>query len=114
EISEVRMRKVPITGKAPLRRWPVPTPRLTSNRKRILRGKSGAGRPLPRLVPSRLRRRLHATSSNGSLEYDGNPRPHRRHRRPTADVEYDELSTRDFPAERIGNSTSGRSTSSIL
>jgi len=66
------------------------------------------------LAPSRLRRRLPVTFSSGSLEYGTNPRPLRRHRRPTAGVEHDELSTRDFAPERVGNFASDRSTPSLL
>src|SRR5438270_4577248 len=63
------MRKVPITGKVPLRRWQVQMPRLMSNPKQIRKGASGGERALLWLVPFRLRRhRRRVTSFNGSLE----------------------------------------------
>src|SRR6266480_5796662 len=63
------MRKVLITGKAPLRRWQVQMPRLMSNPKQIRKGASGGERALLWLVPFRLRRhRRRAISFNGSLE----------------------------------------------
>jgi hypothetical protein len=85
-----------------------------SNQRQILKGKSGGGGLLlwPALSP--LGRRLPATSSNGSLEYAGNPRLCHRHRRPTAGVEHDELPVRTIAAGRIGSAASDRPTSSIL
>jgi len=64
----VRMRKVPITGKAPLRRWQVQTHRLMSNRKPILRGACDGEPVLLRLGRFRQRPPRPATSFNGSLE----------------------------------------------
>jgi len=87
---------------------------LMSNRKQILKGRSGAGRPLPRLVPFRLRRRLHATSSNGSLEYTGNPHQCRRHRHLTVGVEHDELLVRTIAAGPVGSLAFDQSISSLL
>jgi len=85
-----------------------------SNLRQILRGKSGAGRPLPRLVPSRLQRRLHATSSNGSLGYTGNPRQRRRHRHLTVGVERNELLVRTIAAGPVGSLAFDQSISSLL
>jgi hypothetical protein len=85
-----------------------------SNRKPIPKAKFGGEGVLLWPGRFRLRRRLPATFFSGSLEYGANPRPLRRHRRPTDGVEHDELSTRDFAPERIGNFASDRSTLSLL
>ena len=62
------MRKVPITGKAPLPRWQVPTRRLMSNPKQIRKERCDDEPALLWLAPC-LRRPLRpATSFNGSLE----------------------------------------------
>jgi len=112
------MRKVPITGKAPLRRWQVQMPRLTSNPKQIRKGASGGERALLWLVPFRLRRhRRRVTFSNGSLEDTRDRRLRRRsRRRPVADAEqqHDELPIRTITAGRISSLAYDRSTTSVL
>src|SRR6266403_4551047 len=117
EISEVRMRKVPITGKAPLRRWQVQMPRLMSNPKQIHKGASGGGRVFLWLALFRLRRhRRRVTSFNGSLEDTRDRRLRRRPRRPAVDAEqqHDEPPIRTLTAGRISSLACDRSTTSIL
>jgi hypothetical protein len=85
---------------------------LMSNRKPILKGKFGGGPLL--LRPSRLRRRLPATFSNGSLEYTRDRRLRRRPRRPAVGTEqHDEPSVRNTAAG-VDSLAYDRSTSSIL
>ena len=98
----------------PLRKWQAQTQRLMSNRKPIPKAKFGGEEVLLWAGRFRLRRRLPATFSSGSLEYGANRRLPRRRRHPTAGAEHDELSTRDFAPERIGNFASDRSTLSLL
>jgi len=62
------MRKVPITGKAPLRRWQVPTPRLMSNRKPTRKERCDGEPALLWLALCLRRPPRPATSFNGSLE----------------------------------------------
>src|SRR5260370_21142337 len=83
EYPEVRLGKVAITGKAALRRWPVQSHRLMSNRKPILRGACDGEPVLLRLGRFRQRRRRRATFFNGSLEYTRD-RPLRRRPPPRA------------------------------
>ena len=113
----MRMRKVPITGKAPLRRWQVPTPRLMSNRKPTRKERCDGEPALLWLALFRLRRhRRHVTFSNGSLEDTRDRRLRRRPRRPAADAEqqHDELPIRTLTAGRISSLACDRSTSSVL
>ena len=110
----MRTKKLRTNRKMPLCRWLVQTHRLMSNRKQILKGKSG-GRSLPLWrAPSRLRRRLLVTFSNDSLEYTTKRRLRHRHRHLTAGVEHDELPIRIIAAGPISNSASDRSTFSVL
>jgi hypothetical protein len=88
-----------------------------SNRKQIHKGKSGGAAPLLWLGPFRLRRRLPATFSNGSLEYASNRRLRRRPRRPAVGAEqqhHDELPIRTITAGRISSLVYDRPTTSIL
>src|SRR6266404_877521 len=62
------MRKVPITGKAPLPRWQVPTRRLMSNPKQIRKERCDDEPALLWLAPCLRRPPRPATSFNGSLE----------------------------------------------
>jgi hypothetical protein len=85
-----------------------------SNPKQIHKGKSGGAAPLLSLGPFRLRRRLPATFSNGSLEYASNRRLRRRPRRPAAGAEqqhHDELPVR---TTAVGQLAYDRPTTSIL
>ena len=96
------MRKVPITGKAPLRRWQVQTHRLMSNRKPILRGACDGEPVLLRLGRFRQRRRRRATFFNGSLEYTRDRRLRRRPRRRAAGAEQqDELWSEPLPQDHL-------------
>src|SRR5438046_3764918 len=62
------MRKVPITGKAPLHRWQVQMRRLMSNPKQIRKEACDGELVLLWLGPFRRRLRRRAISFNGSLE----------------------------------------------
>jgi hypothetical protein len=109
------MRKVPITGKAPLRRWQVQTHRLMSNRKPILRGACDGEPVLLRLGRFRQRRRRRATFFNGSLEYTRDRRLRRRPPRRAAGVEHhDELSARTTHGRTYPSFAYDRPTTSIL
>ena len=111
----MRMRKVPITGKAPLRRWQVPTPRLMSNPKQIRKGASGGARALLWLVLFRLRRhRRRVTSFNGSSERARDRHLCRRPRRlAVGAVQHDELPVRTTAAG-YRQFAYDRSTTSVL
>ncbi len=109
------MRKVPITGKAPLRRWQVQTHRLMSNRKPILRGACDGEPVLLRLGPFRQRRRRRATFFNGSLEYTRDRRLRRRPPRQAAGAEQqDEFSVRTTNGKTYRQFAYDHSTISIL
>ena len=112
------MRKVPITGKAPLHRWQVQMRRLMSNPKQIRKEACDGGRVLLWLAPFPLRRhRRRVTSFNGSSERARDRRLRRRpRRRPAAGVEqqHDELPIRTITARRISSLAYDRPTTSIL
>ena len=96
------MRKVPITGKAPLRRWQVQMRRLMSNPKQIRKGASGGEPALLSLGPFRQRRRRRAISFNGSLECtrDQHLRHHPRRRAAGAEQQ-DELRSEPLRQDQL-------------
>ena len=94
------MRKVPITRKALLCRWQVPTPRLMSNPKQIRKERCDGEPALLWLAPCLRRPPRLATSFNGSLECIRSRRLRRRPRRPAAGAEqHDEPPVRTTAAE---------------
>src|SRR5215831_10445325 len=108
---------MPVIRKMPPPRWQAPTHRQMWNRKRIPRGKYGAGAVLLWRALSRLRRQLPATFSNGSLECALDKRPHRLHRRRPVENSaqtQDEPPVRIATAARIGSSADDRSTPPFL
>jgi len=105
---------MPMIRKITPRRWRVQMQRLMLNRRQILKGKSAGGPLLLWLAPCRLRRRLLAIFSNGSLEYTTNRHRRQHHRHQTAGVEHDELPIRTIAGIRSSSPVSDRPTFSVL
>ena len=100
--------------KMPLRRWQAQTHRLMSNRKQILKGKSGGERVLLWPERFRLRHQPPATSFNGSLERTRDRRLRRRPRRPAVGADTHNESPIRNTAAGFGGLVHDQSTSSLL
>ena len=115
EIWEATMKKTLAILKMRVSRWQAQTPHLTLNPKQIRKGQCGEEAVLLWLGPFRPRRRLPATSFNGSLEYARNRRLRRRPRRPAAGAEQqDELPVRTTNGKTYRQFAYDHSTISIL
>jgi hypothetical protein len=100
--------------KMPLRRWQARTHRLMSNRKQILKGKSGGERVLLWPERFRLRHQPPAISFNGSLEYARDRHLRRRPRRPVVGADPHNESPIGNTAAGFGRLAHDQSTSSLL